>query len=141
MNNSGWLAQHLRDCGYANDDGIGRSARTGRCEQCRAEVVRGLDGDRCAMAAVADPHEIDALGEYLALRIGLITYSLRNSYSPKGKQIWVIDPRFQWEIAAGDQRPVLAQHRCGLQIPPAKQSRIPEPRRIAPLPLDGSPPF
>lgn len=137
----GWLVGHLAELGLANADGIGRAARNGRCPQCRAAVVRGLDDERCGGVATADPHEIDAIGEYLALQLGLITYSLRNSYSKKGARQWNLDPRYNWDIKAGTDAAILAQHRCGIQIPPAVSPKLAEPPRPTALPPGDGTPF
>lgn len=134
-----WLRAHLANIGADNPDGVTRSARLGTCRDCGRRVIRGLDDDRCAMAATADPHEIDAAGEYLALRIGLATYSLRRTTSASGKAAWNIDPRTRWVIEGGKPGAVVAQHRCGIAIPPAAQSRL--PAWHAPRPAADHPPF
>lgn len=123
MTDSGWLTRHLADIGYANPDGIGRAARLQRCEHCGAQVLRGLDGDRAAAVATTDPHEIDAVGEYVAKRIGLMTYSLRRGFGKNG-EICTLSPRFIWDLRAPRKHPVLAEHRCGMQIPPSREPSL-----------------
>lgn len=140
MTDTDWLIAHLQAIGAHNPDGVSRAARPTRCPDCRRHVLRGLDDDRCAGVAVVDPHDIDHLGEFLALRIGLHTYSLRRGTNSTGKAQWNIDPRYPAEIRAGQEYPVLAQHRCGMAIPPAATSRLtPPPTR--PAITDDQPPF
>jgi hypothetical protein len=134
-----WLRAHLTDIGADNPDGIARGARMSTCPSCGRRVLRGLDDDRCAMVATADPHEIDEVGEYLALRIGLLTYSLRRATNSSGKATWNLDPRTQWAIAGGRNAAVVAEHRCGMSIPPAAQPRLFV--LCAPKPNTNTPPF
>lgn len=98
-----------------------------QCERCGARVVRGLDDDRTAWTATADPIELDAFGEYLALRTGRMTYSLILGANSSGKRIWHLQARYPHDIRAARQVAVLASHRCHRPLPAAKKSRLPKP--------------
>lgn len=112
-------------------DGVHRGARADRCRDCRRPVLRGLDADRAALAAVVDPHEIDALGELIAKRIGLMTFNLSPGYSSKGTRRWELSARMVCMIEAPRRAAVVAEHRCGLAIPPAAVTFLsPTPRRV-----------
>lgn len=116
-----WLVAHLEDTGALT----GRAARHTRCTSCRRPVLSGIDGDRCGALAICDPTEIDANGELVAFALGLRTYTLTRARTSAGRAVWNLDPRHPWAIAAGITRPVVAQHRCGVAIPPAPRSLIP----------------
>lgn len=120
-----WLRAQLIDAGHIHPDGFTRIARYGRCRDCGHPVLRGLDDDRCAWAVTTDPHEIDPAGECLALAIGLRTFTLRRYMSGSGKSGWSLDPRYPAAIEAGMPIPVVAQHRCGISIPPAPNPKLP----------------
>lgn len=119
-------------------DGVGKGARPDRCPHCRAHILTGLDAERCALVARVDPHDIDTLGEYLAIRIGAPTYNLHETYSPKGRKRWELNHRTLAHIESPRRTPVLVAHRCGITIPAAKQ---PFPvRRLRPAPPGGTEP-
>lgn len=121
-------------------DGVHRGARADRCRDCRRPVLRGLDADRAALAAVVDPHEIDAMGELIAKRIGLMTYNLSPGYSSKGIRRWELSPRAACMIEAPRRTAVLVAHRCGLAIPPAAVTFLsPTPRPACSV--SDAPPF
>lgn len=120
MNVDERLLAVLAATGHYDADGVHRGARPGVCRDCRRPVLLGLDADRCACVAVVDPHEIDPVGEILAVRIGLMTYNLTHSYSAKGKRRWILDTRMVCMIEAPRRSAVVAAHRCGLAIPAAK---------------------
>jgi hypothetical protein len=110
-----WLQQHLEQLGQWNDDSVFRRARTVLCRTCGAPVARGLDGDVCALAAVADLTPLNQLGELTMILTGRATYDLcwRNSR-------YEIDRRDQWAIQArppGRPNHVVAEHQCGNPIP------------------------
>lgn len=119
MSTPDWLRAHLADLGLDNPDGISRAAHLAACPDCGRRVLRGLDDDRCAGVATVDPDEIDHIGEYLALKIGLLTYSIRRSASAGGKRQWNLDWRSHQETRFTPNAPVVAQHKCGMKIPPA----------------------
>jgi hypothetical protein len=119
-----WLLAKLQDEGKTTSDGIGRAARYRRCEECQRWVLRGLDDDRAALVAVCDPTELDALGELFALALNLRTYTLTRGAASKG-MAWNLNPRDQWQIAAGTPAPLVAQHRCGVALPRTTKSLLP----------------
>lgn len=129
-----WLVAHLADTGRGNPDGISRAARLSRCDQCRRPVLAGLDGDLAAGAVSCDPNEIDTTGELLALALNLRTYTLTRATTSSGKATWNIDRRYPEAIRAGQRTALVAEHRCGIAIPPARQSRIPGFYASKPLP-------
>lgn len=115
-----WLVSMLSAKGLYNEDGISRAAKLGKCPDCRAAVMHGLDGDRAAAAVMTTPYEIDRVGEVIAILLGLHTFTLTQTAGPK-RMVWNIDPRNPWAIAAGQRTPLVAEHRCGALIPPAVQ--------------------
>lgn len=119
------LTAHLVAIGQHNPDGVSRSARLTRCADCGRPVLAGLDGDIAAWAVKCDPHEIDTRGELVALALNLRTYTLTRATNSSGKATWNLDPRDQWAIRAGQRTALVAQHRCGIAIPAATQSRLP----------------
>lgn len=119
-----WLRQQLIDSGHIDPRGYTRTARYGTCDRCGRGVLRGLDDDRCAWHVTADPHEIDPAGEMLAFALGLRTFTLRKYNSGKGSG-WSLDPRYPAAIEKGMTTPVVAQHRCGISIPPAATALLP----------------
>jgi hypothetical protein len=130
-----WLAAALQDAGQLDAPGTGtRRARLGRCPACRAQVLRGLDGERAAGLAVVNAEEIDTSGEFLALMLGLRTYTLTRGRSSTGAASWNLDPREPCGIRAGQRTALVAEHRCGVAIPPARESRIPRWMQSKPLP-------
>lgn len=133
------LLARLALTGHLNADGIGRGARLDTCRDCRRPILVGLDGDRCAVVARADTHEIDALGELLAVRIGTVTYSLAHAYNSEGKRRWILDPRMPAHIEAPRRTAVVAAHRCGMSIPPSPAPFYSPPRRTAAV--SEAPPF
>lgn len=141
MNNGlpAWLQAHLEAVGVANKDGVARGARLTRCSQCGRAVLSGLDGDVAGFPAVCDPTEIDTHGELVALALNLRTYTLTRATKSNGKSTWNLDPRDQWGIRAGQRTALVAQHRCGIAIPPAAVSRL--PAWLNPRPIDDTPPF
>ena len=120
-----WLLAHLEATGRHNTDGIARAARYQRCVDCRRAVLTGLDADRAALPAECDPTEIDTRGELVALALGLRTYTLTRATNSSGKTAWNLDRRDQWQIRAGQRTAIVAQHRCGIAIPPAARSHLP----------------
>lgn len=114
-----WLVAHLTAIGRYDTDGVRRGARLLRCSQCRRQVLTGLDGDRCAMAVMCEPYEIDEKGEALALMLGLQTYTLTQTNGAKGV-VWNID--WRPSCALGKQRwhALLTEHRCEMAVPPTQ---------------------
>lgn len=147
-----WLRDHLVASGHMTETGLTRRARLRPCpghiktpvdrRRCPALVLAGLDDDKCALEARADPTPLSPLGEALAVVEGRITYTLRRE-GPG----WVLDSRDHHAIdhAPAGSRPrhdVVRQHRCGTPPPEgplATSSSFPE---TAPQPPAGAtPPF
>lgn len=135
------LLARLALTGQLNADGVNRGARPDTCTGCGRRVLVGLDGDRCALVARTDCHEIDHFGEFLALRLGLCTYSLAISYNAEGKRRWILDPRMVCQIAARRRSAVVSAHRCGLSIPPAKEPFLSGRPQPPPARVSDTPPF
>ena len=134
------LLRHLAAIGALNPDGVGRAARLSRCDDCGRRVLTGLDDERAGMAVDVDLHDLDAVGEWVAIQIGVATFNLRPGYSNKGRRIVTLDARYRWDMAAPMKYAVLAQHRCGMEIPPAAQQR-PWPLVRTATTADDGPPF
>lgn len=101
-----------------------RAAKPALCRACGRLVLRGLDGDRCALLVECDPHEIDTTGELLALMLNLRTYTLTRSPITSAATGWALDPRYPTAIRRGQRTALVAQHRCGIAIPPTTHKRI-----------------
>lgn len=121
----GWLVAHLTATGRHNADGIARGARLTRCPECGRGVLAGLDGDIAGFPVMCDPHEIDTYGELVALALNLRTFMLTRAMKSNGKSTWNLDPRDPWSIRAGQRTALVAQHRCGIAVPPTAVSRLP----------------
>lgn len=121
----GWLLATLVATGRHNPDGVSRGARLTRCPDCGRPVLSGLNGDVAGYLAICDPHEIDTRGELVALALNLRTFTLTRATNSSGKATWNLDPRDQWAIRAGQRTALVAQHRCGIAIPPAAESHLP----------------
>ena len=120
-----WLIESLAARGLHDADGVRRSARLTRCDECHRPVLAGLDDDVAAMPVKCEPHEIDVQGETLALLLGLRTYTLTRRVRAKGLG-WNLDLRDRWAIAGGQRTALLAQHRCDVAMPPAKKLFLPQ---------------
>jgi hypothetical protein len=129
-----WLIAHLDATGRANPDGVTRAARAASCPRCHAATLAGLDGDLAAMPARVNDYEIDETGEFLALAQGIPTYSL----TLRGG-VWHIDGRSLADVRAGRCAPLFAAHRCGMDLPNAREPMLTRQRSHAPTPID--PPF
>ena len=134
------LLAHLAAIGALNPDGVGRAAKVSTCGGCGARVLSGLDDERAGMAVSADLHEIDAVGEYVATQIGLLTFTLRIGYANSGRRVLNLNARYGWDRRAPMNHPVVAQHRCGMEIPPAAEQR-PWPLARTAATDDDNPPF
>lgn len=101
----------------------GRHARAGVCGRCGAPVLRGLDADRCAGQAVADPWPLTPAGEAVALLSDRLTYEA----SGRPLDLWLRD---RWQIAshpADSGLLVVAQHVCGAGLEPYRRFIPPPP--------------
>lgn len=138
MSTPRWLTEHLAKTGALHTDGISRTARVRRCQDCPAWTVVGLDADRAAGPAVADPTPLTRVGEALALLAGRTTYTLRRF----GGRL-ELDHRHRWAIAGdqvgGGDYDVVVEHRCTALALPATESRL-RPERVGGG-THGPPPF
>ncbi len=106
-----WLVRHLQNIGAMGNDRVGRKVHTRQCRHCRYPILVGLDNDRCALPAYADPLPLSPLGEAVALLSGRSTYALR-----MGLGFCELQRRDRWQIEgtpAGTRLDVLASHVCG----------------------------
>jgi hypothetical protein len=113
-----WLRQHLLETGALDPRLVGRKAQLRKCPTCRADILRGLDDDTCALLVVVDPTPLSPLGEALALVEGRYTVTFR-----RDRGHLVLDLRDDFHIAgspAGTRafEDVLRQHVCNT-APPA----------------------
>ena len=99
-----WLRRALEVAGRLDADGVRRKARPGRCRECGAEILTGLDADRCAMPARVDPVPVDGWGEAVALLDGRASYELTTGLE--------LDYRDDFRISAPRRYPVLVAHVC-----------------------------
>lgn len=112
-----WLQPILETRGALNQDGISRAARARHCRRCGRTTLRGLDADRAALAVTVDPTPVNALGEFLALSAGRITYDLEWR---AGR--YELSPREPAHIRAAParlraRRQVVVSHSCGSTMP------------------------
>lgn len=108
-----------------------RNARPTR-HRCGAVVLVGLDDDLCALQAVVDPAPLTAAGELAAVLTGRWTY--RADAAPDGRRVQLVR-RDRWNMRTPpSQVPVLAEHRCGLQLSLAPPAAPPQVRRADDLP-------
>ena len=77
--------------------------------RCGAIVTAGIDADRCALNAAADPTPLTHRGELLANVAGRRTYAVDHDRR--------LHRRTAWSLARPAREPVLAEHRCGHPIP------------------------
>jgi hypothetical protein len=135
-----WLQRHLENLGVWSADGINRRVRVRTC-RCGARVLVGLDADRCAATATADPGPLDNIGEFAARLNSRQTYRLQYDSSRRG---WTLDYRDQINIEASPpdhNTHVLPEHQCGKPIPAlGPPIKNPHPPKIATYSGD-EPPF
>lgn len=105
------LERHLINLGHLSPEGVGRRAQPRRCRACERRIMVGLDDDRIALRADADPSPTTAVGEMIAQLEGRRTFALVISESR-----YVLDYRDAGRIAhrpAGTPRlDILVEHRC-----------------------------
>lgn len=114
---STWLRDHLVAAGQVTETGVARTARIRACDDCRAQVLAGLDSDIAALEAYCDPQPLSRIGEAIALLEGRRTLTLRR----EGRG-WVLDWRDSHEIAGAPatsqpRRDVVREHRCRTPSP------------------------
>ncbi len=72
--------------------------------RCGAQVLRGLDNDRCALTATVDPTPIGPARELVALASGRTTYDL------VGRELFRRDRAHI--VAAAVRYPIVLDHEC-----------------------------
>lgn len=96
-------------------EGNRRAARNIDCPKCGAPVLRGDDGDMCALTVTVDVEPIDRVGEMLAVLSGRSTYELTRQTGktarPGAFELWW---RYEEQIhAERDPAGTLhVEHRC-----------------------------
>lgn len=110
---------------------VSRAAQAGLCGNCRAPIMRGLDGDVAAFLVTVDPNPLDPLGEALALLAGRATFELRwqhGRYELEHRDAWSITAR---PAGTHPRLDVVAAHTCRTpRLPsPPHGSRTRQPRR------------
>lgn len=134
-----WLQTHLEACGRWDADGIRRAVSAAVCPTCKTRVLTGLDDDRCAGPATADPTPLDATGEALALLAGRSTYDLTRRGDRY--ELDLRDPiRIRHRPAGSPGADVVPAHRCHAASLPAVAS-VHAPRPIAAQGCTDEPPF
>lgn len=96
----------------------GRGVRCGRCRDCRAPILTGLDGDTCAFVARVDCTPLTPLGEVLALlQDGVRTYELRTPGQAFARLVRRDFHAIRSRPAETGRFDVLADHRCHAAVP------------------------
>jgi hypothetical protein len=121
------LQAYLEQTGRADVDGVRRKARYTRCGDCGAEVLVGLDADVAGCVRMTDVVDLDRTAELVALLTGRRT--LRVLELPDGLRFAHRQP----EVirSAKQDRPVVADHRCGAPPIPSTAFRWRIPTRAA----------
>lgn len=101
-----------------------RAATIRQCPKCKAPILTGLDADKCALTARADPTPITPLGETIALLQTRSTYNLTTMHSRK-----YLDHRDQWTITMPRRWPVLPEHRCHQPLTEYTETITPKKRK------------
>ena len=109
-----WLRDALITRGVLTPSGLGRKWQVRTCRRCKSWILAGLDSHVAALEVQADPVQLTAEGEALALLDGRATYD-----DGEGS---TLSRRLHWHVTgrpAGQAHRVLPQHRCGSTIPAA----------------------
>lgn len=92
-------------------DGVSKRVSYGRCVECKATVMRALDGDVAAVAVTLDVGEVDNLGEVVALLQGRRTYNLIPFASQAAYSRCIVE-RKAYHIQRPRSSPVIIEHSC-----------------------------
>lgn len=95
-----WLAEKQAEAA--------RKTRPGTCRRCGADVLVGLDGDRCALPATVDPRPAGPADELRALAAG------RDSYDLAADEL---THRTRWHVLGPRRAPVHVAHACPEETP------------------------
>ena len=93
-----------------------RRAQSKTCRRCGATTLFGLDADRAALDATADPVPLTRAGELRAALAGRATYALASGE---------LHHRDRWALTA-PARVVVPEHRCGQPVPADWVAPMPE---------------
>ena len=115
-----WLRSMLIDKGVMSESGLTLRAHIRTHRGCGLPTLSGI----CDIGfdAWCDLAELTAIGEAEALLAGRRTYELYSGRSLYSRDRWTIHSR----PAGGERHPVLAEHRCGEQVPAGWILRRPE---------------
>jgi hypothetical protein len=101
-------------------DGAMAGAKPAVCRRCHEVALRGLTPEPLRTVAFVDPRPLSTLGEFLAIRAGLLTYDLSKRAGRLG-----LEERDPYRIAGSPPgRPdawrkrgdVVARHQCGAEF-------------------------
>ena len=97
------VQQALIDAGHMTTDGLTRKAKLRTCPRCRRWILVGLDHGRSAIKVVADPVDLDQLGELGAVLAGRLTFDL-----------WGVEMEYRSpvKIRGGQRRRIVGEHLC-----------------------------
>lgn len=111
-----------------------KTLRRETCPDCQRPILvdRSL-----GMPVRADDHEIDQVGELLAVMHGVQTYQRRRI----GFREWIFIPREPIHIDAGRRWPVYVKHRCEITFPVAVGVHPELVPAVKPYELSDRPPF
>jgi hypothetical protein len=98
-----------------------RAANPARCRDCGAKILVGIDSHRAGLIAVVDTEPLTRTGELLAVCAGRRVYA-------QDLHGWLMY-RNRWRLRSPTRR-VLAEHRCGEEIPETWR-QPPDPARPA----------
>lgn len=112
-----WVRAHLETT--TGDDyapgAIRRNAKPRPCPHCHSWYLAGLDADRAAFEAHADPLALTAGQELACMLSKRRTYEIHQT----GKEQMEIDYRDRWRISghpAGGKMNVIAEHVCNKPV-------------------------
>lgn len=104
-------------------DGVGRRCKVRTCSGCGEHVVRGLDGDRCAVVVSAQPGPISREVEVAAIVLGRKTFTLLPLVNAKTFPAFELIERTPSMIRRNSIWDILASHVCNSPLPTI-QSRL-----------------
>lgn len=107
------LTAYLEQRGLADTDGVRIRARYTRCPHCAAGVLAGLDAAVAGLPRVCDTTDLDQAAEFHALLTGRSTFAVLEL--PDGLRLARRSP--EAIRGARQERPVVAEHRCGKPSP------------------------
>lgn len=140
MNLPAHVLEHIAATTGIDHTVVSRKARRDHCRRCGGQILRGLDADLIASDTRIDPVPLTPLGEMVARRAGLGTWTL--SPVPPGLAINIRDEAaFSLKPAGTIPRTdIVPGHQCGRQWFPGclTTSHLPKPPTIS---RNDEPPF